>query len=409
MKNVLKTRLLFFLIVAGTLTGNIGMAQKISHYSGAISIDSLKIINATFNIDYLNGDKNEFHFYINKNADIKQLKSGNQIANYKVEEIVEDLKKITIKNTFPKKFVLNIVYSYPLDKIESKIFAYNPNWIELSLYTGWSPVNISDKNYSYHLNFQVPENYEIIGNGVVKKEGLNTIIVNNNNHFDMPIVVSNKFQRFSSGNNKMKFFGVQLSTEKIDQIREISLAMYNFYENRFGKSATDHLIVTINPFAHDMSYARRGFISLSLLDEFGPIDRKVLAHEIAHLWWQNAKTGVWEDWLNESFAEFSALKWMEKTLSNEMFQKQLKKYEDAHKKTIKISQTTTGDNNWHSVAYLKGPYILYKLEKNIGEEKMSEFLERVYKSKVETTEKLIELLKQYADEKSVKIFENEIY
>lgn len=32
--------------------------------------------------------------------------------------------------------------------------------------------------------------------------------------------------------------------------------------------------------------------------DYGLIDKKVLAHGIAHLWWQNAKSGVWEDWLN---------------------------------------------------------------------------------------------------------------
>ncbi|MGJ1422061.1 M1 family aminopeptidase [Sphingobacterium spiritivorum] len=409
MKNVVKTSILSILITTCILITTISKAQKITHYEGKVSIDSLKCINAAFNISYLNGDKNELDFYINKNADIKQFRFGNESVDYKVEEVVEDLKRISIKNIFPKKFVLNIVYTYPLDKIESKIFTYNPNWIELSLYTGWFPVNIDDKNYSYQLNFKVPENYDIIGNGVVRKKGLNTMITNSSNHFDIPVVLSGKFQRFSTRNNKIKFFSVQLPSEKIEEIQETSLEMYSFYESRFGKSATDNLIVTVNPFAHDMSYARRGFISLSLLDNYGLVDRKVLAHEIAHLWWQNAKTGVWEDWLNESFAEFSTLKWMEKTLSDEIFQKQLKKYEDAYKKPVKVSKTKTGDTDWHSVAYFKGPYMLYQLEKNIGEEKMLQFLKKVYKDKISTTEKLIELLKHYADEKSVKILENEIY
>lgn len=38
--------------------------------------------------------------------------------------------------------------------------------------------------------------------------------------------------------------------------------------------------------------------------DYGLIDKKVLAHGIAHLWWQNAKSGVWEDWLNESIKIF---------------------------------------------------------------------------------------------------------
>jgi len=29
---------------------------------------------------------------------------------------------------------------------------------------------------------------------------------------------------------------------------------------------------------------------------------------------------------------------------------------------------------WHSIAYFKGPYMLYKLEKSIGEQNMNAFL-----------------------------------
>lgn len=391
------------------LISNLVNGQKITHYEGSVYLDSLKIINAYFKIKYLNTGTNDIQFYINKNSEIRSLDYGNKAIKYEIIKVIEDLKKISIQNGFPSKFDLDISYSYPLDRIENKVFAYNPNWIELSLYTGWFPVNIEDKNYSYRLELSVPKNYEIIGNGDIKEESQNTIIVNNNNHFDIPLVLSNRFQRFKSYNNKIKFFSVQLSSEKIREIKESSSAMYNFYQSNYGNSLTESLVVTVNPFEHDMSYARRGFISLSLLDGYGLIDKKVLAHEIAHLWWQNAKTGVWEDWLNESFAEYSTLKWLEKTFSPEIFAKQLRKYEEAYKKTTKISQTKTGDSNWHSVAYYKGPYILYQLEKNIGEEKMLKFMRMVHENKISTTEKLINVLVGFADEKALNQFRSEIY
>ncbi|MCS4165733.1 peptidase M1 [Sphingobacterium paramultivorum] len=391
------------------LISNLVNGQKITHYEGSVYLDSLKIINASFKIKYLNTGTNDIQFYINKNSEIRSLDYGNKAIKYEILEVIEDLKKVSIQNGFPSKFDLYISYSYPLDRIENKVFAYNPNWIELSLYTGWFPVNIEDKNYSYRLEFSVPKNYEIIGNGDIKEESQNTIIVNNNNHFDIPLVLSNRFQRFKSYNTKIKFFSVQLSSEKIREIKESSSAMYNFYQSNYGNSLTESLVITVNPFEHDMSYARRGFISLSLLDGYGLIDKKVLAHEIAHLWWQNAKTGVWEDWLNESFAEYSTLKWLEKTFSPEIFAKQLRKYEEAYKKTTKISQTKTGDSNWHSVAYYKGPYILYQLEKNIGEEKMLKFMRMVHENKISTTEKLIDVLVGFADERALNQFRSEIY
>lgn len=409
MKNMLRIPALFFLIVSIALNSEVAIAQKITHYDGSVYIDSLKILNATFNVSYQNTHEKDFHFYLNKNANIKQLKFGDQAVGYKVIDTIEDLKNIRIQNTFPSKFILTIIYSYPLDKIESAVFAYNPNWIELSLYTGWFPVNIDDKNYSYYLKFHKPEEYEVIGNGVIKNEKSNVIIANSNNHFDIPVILSKEFQRFSSGNNRMKFYGTKLSKEKINEIRVISQSIYSFFETWYGITDSDNLIIAVNPFGHDMSYARKGFISLSLLDGFGPVDKKVLAHEIGHLWWQNAKVEGWEDWLNESFAEFAALKWIENTLSKDAFQKLLKKYEDAYKKPIRISQITKSDNQWHSVAYFKGPYLLYKLEQNIGEEKMLFFLKAIHKRKVSTTEEMITVLKEYADEISVNAFKAEVY
>jgi hypothetical protein len=52
---------------------------------------------------------------------------------------------------------------------------------------------------------------------------------------------------------------------------------------------------------------------------------------------------------------------------------------------------------------------LYKLEQNIGEEKMLLFLKDIHKRKVSTTEDMIIVLKEYADEITVNAFKAEIY
>lgn len=387
-------------------------AQEIKSYKGKISLDSLKTLNADFKIDYSNSSsEKEFYFYLNKNAKIENLKINNVFTNYKTEnatDFMPDFKKIIIKSSFLKKFNLEIKYSYPLDKTENPTFLYNPNWIELSLYTGWFPLNFNDKNYSYKLKFEIPENYQIISSGRISRNKNKTIILNNENYKDIPVILSDKFQIFSAKDEKIKFYGTGLSDEQIKDIQNTSDNMYNFYEEVFGKSDSKNLIVAVNPFAHPMSYARKGFISLSLKNGFANSDKKILAHEIGHLWWKNASFGTYEEWLNESFAEFSALKFMQQKLSKEEFGELLKKYEMAYQKPIKISEILPNDDNWYSIAYLKYPYILYKLDKKIGSQKMNQFLSSIYENKISTTENVITLLRKYADENIVNEFEKEI-
>ncbi|MEN2436592.1 M1 family aminopeptidase [Weeksellaceae bacterium A-14] len=386
-------------------------AQEIKNYNGKISIDSLKTLNADFKIHYSNSNESEFYFNLNKNAKIEKIEINKKSITYKTEndtDFMPDFKKIIIKNNFPKNFNLEIKYSYPLDKIENPTFSYNPNWIELSLYTGWFPLNFNDKNYSYKLDFEIPKNYQIISSGSISKSKNKTIILNNENYKDIPVILSDKFQIFSTKNENIKFYGTGLSEEQIKDIQNTSDNMYNFYEEIFEKSDSKNLVVAVNPFAHPMSYARKGFISLSLKNGFANSDKKTLAHEIGHLWWKNASFGTYEEWLNESFAEFSALKWMQQKLSKEEFKELLKKYETAYQKPIKISELSPNDDSWYSIAYLKCPYILYKLDEKIGNHKMNQFLSSIYENKISSTESVITLLRKYADENTVNEFEKDI-
>ena len=404
----MKSKLILIII----LLSNLIYAQEIRNYEGRIALDSLETLNADFRIEYCNSSsEKEFYFYLNKNAKINHLKINKNSINYKTEnatDFMPDFKKIIIKNSFPKKFYLEINYSYPLDKIENPTFLYKPNWIELSLYTGWFPINFNDKNYSYKLDFEMPENYQIISSGSISRNKNKTIILNNENYKDIPVILSDKFQIFSAKNEKIKFYGTELSEKQITDIENTSTEIYNFFEATFGKSDSKNLIVTVNPFAHPMSYARKGFISLSLKNGFANSDKKILSHEIGHLWWKNAPFGTYEEWLNESFAEFSALKFMQQKLEEEEFKELLKKYETAYQKPIKISEISPNDDNWYSIAYLKYPYILYKLEEKIGPQKMNLFLSSIYENKISLTEDLIKLLRKYADENIVKELDNEI-
>ena len=403
-------------IIAGTLFllafTTYAQAQKFIAYQGKISIDSLKILNADFDVKYF-ADTSEIRFYINKNATINSLTINGKNTLYQTEipeNFLPDLESIVIR-TAPSQQTsdLKIQYSYDLTKIENPTFIYNPHWIELSFYTGWFPVNLSSKNYAYTLDFEIPENYKIISSGKITRDGNHIHIVNNNNEFDIPVVLSDEFQIFGTKNRKVQFYGTQLQPNTIADIQSVSENIYTFYEKRFGDCNSSSLIVAVNPFNHSMSYSRKGFISLSFNHKFSDASKRILAHEIGHLWWKNAPFGTWEEWLGESFAEYSSLIWAEQNMHEKDFKVLIAKYKNKYETMPKISEVKSLDDpNWNDVIYLKGAYMLYQLNKNIGDKKMNLFLRKTNQMKISNTKDLLNLLKTVTDEKTEEKFAKDI-
>lgn len=408
LKDVLNSISLLCLFLISTTN----QAQNIRHYDGNVTLVDKGAIHANFKLQYENSNNPTFHLYLNKNASVKYIKINNIRVAYSIEEatnMMVDLKKIVITNNFPKKFSLEIEYAYPLRLIENPTFKYDPNWIELNLYTGWYPFTLQDENYSYHVRISHPKTYQAISSGVVKTNGSTTLLKNEDNYKDIPVVLSDDFQLFTPRDPHIQFYSIALTDVQIQDIKENSDSIHSFFDTLFTKSDSRNLIIAVNPFAHPMSYSRKGFISLSLKNGFSDNDKRILAHEIGHLWWKNAPFGTYEEWLNESFAEYSALKWLEQKLSKSEFDTLLTKYENAYKNPLKISAINPSSTDWYSIAYFKYPYVLYKLEQKIGTKKMADFLKQTYRNKISNTQNLLQLLSRYADETTITEFRGEIY
>lgn len=383
------------------LTTNL-YCQEILKYDGQIDINSLDTVKANFKIYFSNENQNDsLHLFINKNAEIKSITLNDSSIEYSLEEVENDLpdiKKIIIQKKFPKIFNLEIAYEYPLKLIEKKTFEYNPKWIELNNFTGWFPFNRENTTFEYNLDFQIPANYKLISPGDITIRPNHWLIVNENQTDDIPVVISDEFDIFKSENEEILFYTVKLNSAQKKAILEDGNDINKFYQQKFGYSNQNNLIITINPFSHPWSYARHGFISLSLKNDYKTNDRLRLAHEIAHLWWSNNKVyGNGNDWLDEAFAEYSSLIWYKKFASNKEFDILLQKYQEAYKLDLKITEVRPRDDKFVEVTYFKGAYLLYKLNQKIGNQKMMEILQEVNKKKINETSQFIKILQEKLD------------
>lgn len=399
---------LFFVLLAYNF-----YSQEITGYQGKINIQSLKKVKADFNIHFSNSpQKDTLRLFINKNADIKNLTFNERHVDYvleKVENDLPDIKEIVITQDFPTLFTLNVEYEYPLTTIENETFQYDPNWIELNNFTGWFPFNRENTNFKYQLKIKIPPSYELASPGNITKKTEYWIIGREQLTDDIPVVISNNFEIFKSKNNKISFYSSHLNQTQKNKILEDGNSILSFYQKKFGKPILDDLVITINPFSHPWSYTRKGFISLSLKDNYKISDRLRLAHEISHLWWSHNKIyGNGNDWLNEAFAEYSSLIWYKQHTSKDEFDLLLEKYREAFKLDLKITQVRPKDKNYVAVTYYKGAYWLYRLNEKIGAKKMMKILNEVNKREINETSEFISILREKLPQQIFKEMEDVI-
>jgi len=128
------------------------------------------------------------------------------------------------------------------------------------------------------------------------------------------------------------------------------------------------------------------------------------AHEFSHFWWSNAPTDSWEDWLNEAFAEYSAMLSVRDLIGDHEFEKRIQK-KSVHVDSLPpVRGIDRDDPKAYDVLYNKGCYLLYTLEKDVGKEKFMAFLRSVYLNKISRTDDLIRMMADQFGEDIAKQF-----
>lgn len=131
-------------------------------------------------------------------------------------------------------------------------------------------------------------------------------------------------------------------------------------------------------------YSRKNFIMLSSRT-FNEYVLKNTAHEIGHFWWNKAPVESWHDWLNESFAEFSALQYIRHARGEKAYAA----YIDAYRKETRHIRPIWGidrnDREAHLALYRKGSVLLADLLVRVGEEPFFNFLAGVIQAHITDT------------------------
>jgi hypothetical protein len=157
--------------------------------------------------------------------------------------------------------------------------------------------------------------------------------------------------------------------------------------NAYNGYSRESLIV-LGGFTDDISYAQH-----------------LLVHEIAHNWCRGADAFTWEDWLNETTAEWTALLFQ---LNNGNMEKFNSVIEDELRKYNNLPPIKTNDGSRPNGVPDKGVILFYNVYRQYGYETISKLLQLFDALADKTTENFIVSIRNELSPDIARMIENGI-
>lgn len=373
-----------------------------------------KFLKANVNMGYVvkeDGVK-EINFYIYKDLQVKEIicdemvsfKLGENIAEW--SPFVLESEKITLEFDSPltKGSVLDISFQYSGNihlVTQYEINRITEDWLELGIYTPWYPLSEHMDKSFFKVNIKIDSDYKILSNGSVIKDGENWRIEQDQPSLDCVIIGSNKFKYSTDGESQssIKTYYMADDLEEVaNRINSQASWLFKKFSKMFGDIENDGFDIFIAPRHDGGGYCREKLIVLTTSTD-GSIENSIkdaspdqqiktfrfIAHELAHLWWFKAQATSWEDWLNESFAEYSSLMATREFYGKKEFLRLINLYKEKTSNSPAIRGIDRSDQDAFNVLYAKGPTILNQLEMMIGKNSFRELLKNTHMKKINKT------------------------
>jgi hypothetical protein len=319
------------------------------------------------------------------------------------------------KKKYHKGDILDVEFSYQGRITEWPDWSANvitSDWIEMGLYFPWYP-SIYDP-FTYKVAVDIDPGYNVFAIGEFTEEGNKKVFETNFPVDDLVICAAKDLtvRETKLLDQPFKIVNCTLSDATVDSIQTDIEDIYRLYSSWFGRIQVRDMCLVISKRDKGGGYSRKGGLFLGGLSDSSYVNERTdflqyVGHEIAHLWGHGAASN-WEDWLNESFAEYSAMKVIKELRGKEEFNTNLNTKRNESSNTPPIWGLSRNDPLAEQVLYSKGVVLLNELEGKIGQDKFLELCRTRIDKKTNNTADFLDLIKDIGGKEIADWFEQSL-
>lgn len=415
---------IYIVFCAGCLNIQATNTDKYSHYDIHVKIIPEKhYISVKGSLKYvINEDSlQRLDFGLHKNLIINSF-SVNGDRNYEIDTShtvrwIPDAIKIVFPmvRKYSRGDVLDVEFSYQGKIDEWPEWSANvitSDWVEMGLYFPWYPSIYGDFNYK--LTVDIDPEYNVFARGRYSKENDSIIFETETPVYDFVICAAKDLSIHKTQilDKTLQFVNTTLSDTVAKLVQEDIMNCYKFCSVNYGEVDIQNFNILVSKRKKGGGYARKGALFLGGISDSVYVSKRIdllryFAHEISHFWWNGAPNN-WEDWLNESFAEYTALLLIREKYGEEEFYTRLDKKRKESLNTPPIWGLSRSDSQATPVLYSKAVILLYELEQKIGIEKFAELCKHRIRKNVNNTNDFLELISHIGGKKNANWFKESL-
>jgi hypothetical protein len=336
----------------------------------------------------------------------------------------------------PEAGELRIALSHPLEpgetvplllEYEGQITRWPPwlanvvmaEWVEIGNYLPWFPVNDRFGPFTFRLEVECDSVYQVRSYGDYTQQGKDWSFDWQHPAMDIVVVAAKNLRSRVSGGTglKVRTEYVTIADTTAQALADDLLAVLDLLTTWFGDDRLDAFAVIQSPRERGGGYARRGAIVLGGLTDTAYYENRegylrYLSHEASHLWWSMAPSDSWHDWLNEGFAEYTALLVVKEQFGDEAFARRLHRKRETCADSGPIWGFNRTDRSTDEKAaeieellYAKAPVLLHKLRLRVGQEDFLRLARAMVDQNVASTQMFLQILESQFGETEARWFE----
>jgi hypothetical protein len=373
-------------------------------------------------------------FYLYRGFSLKSVTANGHEVRYKrLQDINESIS--TAYQISPARGNLIIKFSgkiglEDLSRLKGGYNSIGPDLVELSDFFNWYPHFKQQSPVQYSFSIDLPKNFNCVTNAFLEKTDTIRGRFITQWHFEKPLnniillaFPGMKMKYGESGEYKIEVYYKWLSESYIDSMITDLGKTVELYTGFYNKPGSNNLIRICYSPRSAGGYARAPVIVVS--EKFALEQRtskwgyardfRLNAHELAH-YWSRANTSTADDWMNEGFAEFSALLASKKIIGNEFSDLLITEYEGIVKNAktdISIMETDAGTWEREINRYYRPALLLDKLLVRYGCERIQYLFKQLYNrfgtGDAATTETFLSCLGECLGRNEMEAFKKELY